>query len=62
MFFYIQDFCSAIALEAKYLHHKGVCFQDNNVQMKNDLEKFLYHLRIEAEVFVIEMVSLEHRD
>uniref|UniRef100_A0A1I7XCT0 Solute carrier family 12 member 9 n=1 Tax=Heterorhabditis bacteriophora TaxID=37862 RepID=A0A1I7XCT0_HETBA len=29
--------------------------EDNNVQMKNDLEKFLYHLRIDAEVYVIEM-------
>ena len=31
--------------------------QDNNVQMKADLEKFLYHLRIDAKVDVIEMVS-----
>lgn len=29
---------------------------DNSVQMKRDLESFLYHLRIEAQVFVIEMV------
>uniref|UniRef100_A0A1I8AIB6 Solute carrier family 12 member 6 n=1 Tax=Steinernema glaseri TaxID=37863 RepID=A0A1I8AIB6_9BILA len=28
---------------------------DNNVQLKKDLEKFLYHLRIDAEVFVIDM-------
>ncbi|VDN59789.1 unnamed protein product [Dracunculus medinensis] len=28
---------------------------DNSVQMKRDLESFLYHLRIEAQVFVIEM-------
>lgn len=31
--------------------------EDNTVQMKIDLEKFLYHLRIEAIVFVIEMDS-----
>ena len=29
--------------------------EDNSVQMKKDLEKFLYHLRIEASVEVIEM-------
>lgn len=29
---------------------------DNTTQMKQDLERFLYHLRIEAQVFVIEMV------
>ena len=29
--------------------------EDNSVQMKKDLEKFLYHLRIEAVVEVIEM-------
>ena len=29
--------------------------EDNSVQMKKDLEKFLYHLRIEAQVEVIEM-------
>lgn len=32
-------------------------FDDNTVQMKKDLEKFLYHLRIEAQVFVIDMVA-----
>uniref|UniRef100_A0A8L8K8D3 Solute carrier family 12 member 6 n=1 Tax=Heligmosomoides polygyrus TaxID=6339 RepID=A0A8L8K8D3_HELPZ len=36
--------------------------EDNNVQMKNDLEKFLYHLRIEAEVFVIEMPDSDISD
>ena len=29
--------------------------EDNSVQMKKDLEKFLYHLRIEASVEVVEM-------
>uniref|UniRef100_A0A7E4W111 Solute carrier family 12 member 6 n=1 Tax=Panagrellus redivivus TaxID=6233 RepID=A0A7E4W111_PANRE len=28
---------------------------DNSMDMKKDLERFLYHLRIEAQVFVIEM-------
>ncbi|EYC42508.1 hypothetical protein Y032_0529g2997 [Ancylostoma ceylanicum] len=36
--------------------------QDNNVQMKSDLEKFLYHLRIEAEVYVIEMPDSDISD
>ena len=31
--------------------------EDNSVQMKKDLSTFLYHLRIEAEVEVVEMVS-----
>jgi hypothetical protein len=30
---------------------------ENSTQMKEDLEKFLYHLRIEGQVFVIDMVS-----
>jgi hypothetical protein len=31
---------------------------ENSTQMKEDLEKFLYHLRIEGQVFVIDMVCL----
>lgn len=31
--------------------------EDNSIQMKKDLKTFLYHLRIEAEVEVVEMVS-----
>ncbi|CAD5225076.1 unnamed protein product [Bursaphelenchus xylophilus] len=30
-------------------------FDENSTQMKEDLEKFLYHLRIEGQVFVIDM-------
>jgi potassium/chloride transporter 4/5/6 len=30
--------------------------EDNTVQMKKDLERFLYHLRIQAQVVVIEML------
>jgi len=30
--------------------------EDNSIQMKKDLQTFLYHLRINAEVQVIEMV------
>ena len=30
--------------------------EDNSIQMKKDLKTFLYHLRIEAEVDVVEMV------
>lgn len=30
---------------------------DNSVQMRDDLRKFLYHLRIEAQVDIVEMVS-----
>lgn len=32
-------------------------FNDNSIQMKKDLKKFLYQLRIEAEVDVVEMVG-----
>lgn len=32
---------------------------DNSIQMKKDLTTFLYHLRITAEVEVVEMVSLQ---
>lgn len=32
--------------------------EDNSIQMKKGLKKFLYQLRIDAEVEVIEMVSL----
>lgn len=31
--------------------------EDNSIQMKKDLKMFLYHLRIEAEVEVVEMVT-----
>lgn len=31
--------------------------EDNSIQMKKDLKKFLYHLRIDAEVEVVEMVT-----
>lgn len=30
--------------------------EDNSIQMKKDLKTFLYHLRIEADVEVVEMV------
>lgn len=30
--------------------------EDNSIQMKKDLSTFLYHLRITAEVEVVEMV------
>lgn len=30
--------------------------EDNSIQMKKDLATFLYHLRIEADVEVVEMV------
>lgn len=32
--------------------------EDNSIQMKKDLKTFLYHLRIEAEVEVVEMVRI----
>ena len=31
--------------------------EDNSIQMKKDLKKFLYDLRLEADVEVVEMVS-----
>lgn len=36
--------------------------EDNSIQMKKDLKMFLYHLRIEAEVEVVEMVSMTKDD
>lgn len=35
--------------------------EDNSIQMKKDLATFLYHLRIEAEVEVVEMVRFSRR-
>lgn len=35
--------------------------EDNSIQMKKDLKMFLYHLRIAAEVEVVEMVILLNR-
>lgn len=32
--------------------------EDNSIQMKKDLKMFLYQLRIDAEVEVVEMVSI----
>lgn len=32
---------------------------DNSIQMKKDLQVFLYHLRISAEVEVVEMVRAQ---
>ena len=32
--------------------------EDNSVEMKKDLEQYMYQLRIEAEVDVVEMVSV----
>lgn len=33
---------------------------DNSIQMKKDLITFLYHLRLDAEVEVVEMVRCTH--
>jgi len=33
--------------------------EDNSIQMKKDLESFMYQLRIKAQVEVIEMVGLK---
>lgn len=33
---------------------------DNSIQMKKDLMTFLYHLRLDAEVEVVEMVRNRH--
>lgn len=34
---------------------------DNSIQMKKDLQMFLYHLRLNAEVEVVEMVGVFSR-
>lgn len=31
--------------------------EDNSVQIKKDLKTFLYHLRLEANIEVVELVS-----
>jgi solute carrier family 12 (potassium/chloride transporter), member 4/6 len=36
--------------------------EDNSIQIKKDLKIFLYHLRIEAEVEVVEMVRLRSEE
>lgn len=33
--------------------------EDNSIQMKKDLSRFLYNLRIDAEIEVVEMVTHE---
>lgn len=33
---------------------------DNSIKMKKDLQMFLYHLRLDAVVEVVEMVSLSN--
>lgn len=35
---------------------------DNSIQMKKDLQMFLYHLRLDAEVEVVELVRLSRFD
>jgi len=35
--------------------------EDNSIQIKHDLKKFVYDLRIDAEVDVVEMVSLLYK-
>ena len=32
--------------------------EDNTIQMKSDLQKFMYQLRIQADVEVVEMVNI----
>ena len=34
--------------------------EDNSIQMKNDLQMFLYQLRLTADVSVVEMVSINY--
>ncbi|GIX77043.1 solute carrier family 12 member 7 [Caerostris extrusa] len=42
---------------ARILYLKTTLTEDNSIQMKKDLSTFLYHLRIAAEVEVVEMVD-----
>ena len=39
-----------------FLNQTNVELEDNSIQMKKDLESFMYQLRIKAQVEVIEMV------
>ena len=34
--------------------------EDNSIQMKKDLEMFLYQLRLTADVYVVEMVGCDY--
>lgn len=36
--------------------------EDNSIQMKKDLESFMYQIRIKAQVEVIEMVTARYLD
>lgn len=57
-----QEFCfdltSALfkCLVKSFLNQTNVELEDNSIQMKKDLESFMYQLRIKAQVEVIEMV------
>jgi len=37
----------------------NVVMQDNSIQMKHDIQAFIYNLRLSAEVQVIEMVRYQ---
>ena len=39
---------------------KNLELEDNSIQMKKDLESFIYQLRIKAQVEVIEMVRTKN--
>ena len=47
---------SALLLVCCFLDNEAE-MEDNSIQIKKDLASFLYQLRIQAEVDVIEMVS-----
>lgn len=48
--------CLQIAWIVYIILNFALELEDNSIQMKKDLAKFLYHLRIEADVEVVEMV------
>ena len=49
-------FYSILATCTAYVFNSKLELEDNSIQMKKDLETFMYHLRIAAVVEVIEMV------
>lgn len=57
--FALQDHCLSLLQvwrKCKMRIFTVAQMDDNSIQMKKDLQMFLYHLRLDAEVEVVEMV------
>ena len=52
--------CTCAAVFSSYVTvncMNDAVMQDNSIQMKRDIQSFIYNLRLSAEVQVVEMVS-----